>query len=87
MPIKIYNRKSSTVEAIQVTQENLQSIWEWMGDSYTSHQDDPEDGYICVDYIDDNGKEQEAERGSFIMKGPSGFYHTSEENFKKIYEV
>lgn len=85
MLIKSYTKKPITVDAFELTHENLETIWTWLGDSYLSHQQCAESGDLSL-LVGTLEGAMTANKGDFIIKGVEGeFYPCKRSIFNKTY--
>lgn len=81
-----FRKKPIVIEAIQLTQNNLERIWDWMGDAYTGHSNTGDDQFLSLPIKTLEGT-MEANQGDWIIKGINGeFYPCKPDIFEKSYE-
>lgn len=81
-----YRSKPVIKEAIQLTHENLEKIWTWMGDAYIEHSVTGDDQYISMPIPTLEGVMLAGE-GDYIIKGLKGeFYPCKQDIFEATYE-
>ena len=82
-----YKSKVVEIEAIQLNHENLERIWTWMGDAYSSHEEAGNDLSLSMPIETLEGT-MTANEGDWIIKGLEGeFYPCKDSIFKRKYEA
>jgi hypothetical protein len=82
-----YKSKPVEIEAIRLNHKNLESIWNWMGDKYTSHGTHGNEQTLTLPIETLEGT-MTANEGDWIIKGTEGeFYPCKDSVFKRKYEA
>lgn len=86
MEIVKYQKKPVVIEAVQVTEDNIEDIWKWLGDNGTEaflHRDFPQS--IVIQTLEGM---MSAYVGSYVIKGVEGeFYPCKESVFDSSYDM
>jgi len=86
MMTQTYQRKPLTVEAVQVTEDNLYDIAKWCGGDVRTHNVTGKK-FIQVDVLHPlNPKQTKATVGEWVLKSGQGFKIFSDAAFKKGWE-
>lgn len=79
-----YRKKPVVIEAIQLSKETFQEIWNWIGPDISA-SGDMDKCYIFIDTFEGTLK---AVSGDYIIKGVKGeFYPCKSEIFELTYEA
>lgn len=84
--IEKFKKKPVVIEAMQLTHDNLKQLWEWLGDSYLSHEQCIETGYLAMNIKTLEGQHI-ASQFDYVIKGIQGeFYPCKPDIFRETYE-
>lgn len=87
MQTQTYNRKPLTVEAVQVTDENLYDVAKWCGGEVRSHAT-PGKKFILVDVLHPlNSKQTKASPGDWVLKSDQGYKIYANSAFLKGFDL
>lgn len=82
-----YRKKPVVIEAMQLTNENIEKIWTWMGDAYTGHEGYGDEHSLALTIKTLEG-DMAAIDGDWIIKGIKGeFYPCKPDIFEETYEA
>lgn len=87
--IQKFKKKPVVIEAIQLTHENKEELYKWLGVNYISHSDDAEDdSWLNMDIRELSGVIT-VEHNDYVIKGSAegDFYPCKPEIFESGFEL